>query len=214
MHCCKLCSKRMWRASWSVFAAAPQFEQFIQGLAQIVEPLRKLTMKHAAFVWSTACNNAMSELKDRFTTAPVLAYPSFRKPYTVETDASISSLGAVLSQMQQDGNLHPVAYASRLLSAAERNYCITELELLLLELSSRPRIHHVNMHVGGPKFLEQDLKMSRSYIELDNSIAMLMPCPASHMEGPQPTESLKVGFKCRTSSLHPLQNQDQKQEEI
>ena len=109
---------------------ASYYRQFTQGLAQIAEPLQELTRKHAAFVWSTACNNAMSELKDRLTTTPVLAYPSFRKPCTDETDASISSLGAVLCQMQQDWKLHPVAYASRLLSAAERNYCVTELETL------------------------------------------------------------------------------------
>ena len=54
---------------------ASYYRQFTQGLAQIAEPLRELTRKHAAFVWSTACNNAMSELKDRLTTTPVLAYP-------------------------------------------------------------------------------------------------------------------------------------------
>ena len=42
--------------------------------------------------------------------------------YTVETDASINSLGAVLAQIQPDGRLQPVAYASRSLSAAKRNY--------------------------------------------------------------------------------------------
>ena len=96
-----------------------------------MEPLCELTRKHATFIWSTACDNVLSELKDRLTTAPVLAYPSFSNLYTVETDASISDLGAVLSQMQQDGKLHPVAYAIRSLSAAERN-CITELETLPL----------------------------------------------------------------------------------
>ena len=72
----------------------------------------------------------MDVLKEKLTTAPVLAYPSFGKPYTVETDASISGLGAVLSQIQVDKKLHPVAYASRSLSPAERNYSVTELETL------------------------------------------------------------------------------------
>lgn len=45
--------------------------------------------------------------------APVLAYPNLEKAYTLETDASIKGLGAILSQRQQDGKLHPVAYASR-----------------------------------------------------------------------------------------------------
>ena len=69
----------------------------------------------------------MSVAKDRRF---CVAYPSFSKSYIVETDASISVLGAVLSQMQQDRKLHLVAYASMSLSAAERNYCVTELEIL------------------------------------------------------------------------------------
>ena len=60
----------------------------------------------------------------------MLAYPSFDKPFMVETDASISGLGAVLSQVQEDKKLHPVAYASRSLSNDERNYSVTELETL------------------------------------------------------------------------------------
>ncbi len=48
----------------------------------------------------------------------------------VETDANIRGLLAVLSQLQEDGLCHPVAYASRSLTAAERNYGITELETL------------------------------------------------------------------------------------
>ena len=72
----------------------------------------------------------MSQLKERLITAPVLAYPSFGKPFTVETDTSISGLGAVLSQTQGDTKLHPVAYASRSLSTAEWNYSVTEPETL------------------------------------------------------------------------------------
>ena len=72
----------------------------------------------------------MNCLKKLLTSAPVLAYPSFGEPYTVETDTSISGLGAVLLQMQKDSRLHPVAYISRSPTAAERNYSITELETL------------------------------------------------------------------------------------
>ena len=50
----------------------------------------------------------------------------------METDASIQGLGAVLSQLQADGKLHPVAYASQALNKAEKNYGITELETLAI----------------------------------------------------------------------------------
>ena len=109
---------------------ASYYRRFIDGFSKIAEPLRELTHKNTDFQWTEACDEAMTRLKNRLTTAPVLAYPSFDKLYTVEIDASISGLGAVLMQMQDDSKLHPVAYASRSLTAAERNYSITQLETL------------------------------------------------------------------------------------
>ena len=51
-------------------------------------------------------------------TPPVLAFPNFTKSFVLHTNASIEGLGAVLEQEQEDGRLHPVAYASRSLSIA------------------------------------------------------------------------------------------------
>lgn len=53
----------------------------------------------------------------------MLVYPDITKPFVLETDASGgSSIGAVLSQSQDDGASHPVAYASRSLTRLESNY--------------------------------------------------------------------------------------------
>jgi hypothetical protein len=68
------------------------------------------------------------DLKERLVTAPVLASPQDGDEYVLGTDASLSGLGAVLQQ-RQDGTFRVVAYASRTLSRAERNYSTTRREL-------------------------------------------------------------------------------------
>ena len=69
------------------------------------------------------------------TSAPVLAYPDYTKPFIVESDASDKGLGAVLYQ-KEDGKLGVVAYVSRGLRGDERsmkNYSSVKLELLALK---------------------------------------------------------------------------------
>jgi len=92
---------------------ASYYQRFIDGFAWIAAPLRELTHKNAVFQWSESCEKAMRYLKVKLTSAPVLAYPSLDKPFTVETDACINGLGAVLQQKQDDSKLHPVAFVSR-----------------------------------------------------------------------------------------------------
>ena len=58
----------------------------------------------------------------------MLCIPNFQCPFILETDASGCGLGAVLAQEQSDGQVRPVAYASRSLQKHKANYGITELE--------------------------------------------------------------------------------------
>ena len=105
---------------------ASYYRRFIGSFAKVSQPLHSLTQKDVVFQWSSECQQAFQQLKD----ALVNAHPNFCKAFTLETDASIKGLGAVLSQLQDDSHLHPVAYASRSLSATENRYGITELETL------------------------------------------------------------------------------------
>ena len=65
--------------------------------------------------------------------SPVLAFADYTKDFLLETDASKEGLGAVLSQKQEDGQFHPVAYGSQVLTTHEKNYHSTKLEFLALK---------------------------------------------------------------------------------
>ena len=65
----------------------------------------------------------------------VLVFPDFDKPFLLETDASKEGLGVVLSQKQDDGHYHHVAFGSRTLTPSEQNYHSSKLEFLALKWS-------------------------------------------------------------------------------
>jgi hypothetical protein len=67
-----------------------------------------------------------------FTFAPILIHPGPTKPFTVETDVSDFTLGAILSQSGIDGLLHLVVFYSRKLTSAEINYQVYDKELLVI----------------------------------------------------------------------------------
>ena len=80
---------------------ASYYRRFILHFAKISRPLHKLTCKDTRFDWSPECQIAFQELKQRLSSAPVLAYPNFDAQFVLETDASIKGLGANLSQAQE-----------------------------------------------------------------------------------------------------------------
>ncbi len=82
--------------------------------------------------WNAEADQAFETLKKAFTTAPILTHPDFQKPFFLETDVSDFALGAVLSQPDKDGCLHPFVFHSRKFTAAKINYEIHDKELLAI----------------------------------------------------------------------------------
>ena len=85
--------------------------------------------------WNEECQKTFETMLEKLTTAPVLGYVDYTKPFIVETDASHDGLGAVLFQ-EQDGRRRVIAYASRRLRPPEKNmqnYSSRKLELLALK---------------------------------------------------------------------------------
>ena len=71
------------------------YHRFIPNFVKIAHPLHQLTSKGVPFVWSAECEVAFTTLKGKLTVSPVLAYTSFDRGFTLETDASIQGLRAV-----------------------------------------------------------------------------------------------------------------------
>ena len=78
------------------------YRRFIAGYSKIAEPLYKLLRKNQKFSWDTPCQQAFESLKNKLTTPPILAYPDFKEPFMLYTDASDAAIAAVLSQIQDN----------------------------------------------------------------------------------------------------------------
>ena len=97
---------------------------------------KKLDSAQPVFVWVSEHQQAFDALKLALTAAPLLGYPNFNREFILETDASLRGLGAVLSQVDEDGKVHVIAYASETLRPSEEsmyNYSSAKLELLALK---------------------------------------------------------------------------------
>ena len=98
----------------SFIGLASYYSRFIPNFAKLAGPLHALIVPASTkqklrkgeickknlppFEWTEQCQQSIDALKDALTSAPVLAYPDYSKPFTLETDASLKGLGAVLSQ--------------------------------------------------------------------------------------------------------------------
>jgi hypothetical protein len=96
--------------------------------SEILLPITNLTKgqkKKGPIEWTPECENAFETIKRLIARDTLLAYPDFNKKFTIHTDASDFQLGAVISQ---EGK--PLAFYSRKLTSAQRNYTTSEKELL------------------------------------------------------------------------------------
>jgi len=122
--------------------------RFVHDLAAISRPLQRLTKCGRKFSWTVECESAFATLKTCLTSAPVLAFPNYSKPFILDTDASQERIGAVLSQ-ELEGQERVIAYASRTLTKVERRYSVTRKELLAVVTL----IQHFRPYLLGQLFL-------------------------------------------------------------
>jgi transposase InsO family protein len=111
---------------------ATWYRRFVPNFSTIAGPLNRLTSSKKGgppFKWTPEADAAFLKLKECLVTAPVLSCPDYSKSFEVHTDASNYGVGAMLTQ-SIDGKEHPIAYMSRSLTPAEKNFSITEREAL------------------------------------------------------------------------------------
>ena len=112
------------------------YRRFIKDYSKVVMPLTSLTKneegKYIPFMWSSDQQAAFDQLKNVFATAPILRHFDYEREIIVETDASDYVSAGILSQYNDDGILHPVAFYSKKHSPAECNYEIYDKELLAI----------------------------------------------------------------------------------
>jgi hypothetical protein len=96
----------------------------------LAKPLTRLTEEKQAFHCIQEVKDAFQTLKGDLCAAPIPAYPHPGEMFIVDTDANIFGIRGVLSQ-EQDGQERVTRYYSRMLNNVERNYCVTQRDLLL-----------------------------------------------------------------------------------
>ena len=99
--------------------------QYIPDESTITAPLRTLLKKGSDWKWTASHDQALLDIKNALVRTPVLGFYDPAKPVTIQSDSSCSGLGACLLQ-----DSHPIAYASRSMSAAVVNYAQIEKEML------------------------------------------------------------------------------------
>ncbi|BHF70390.1 hypothetical protein SprV_0301344000 [Sparganum proliferum] len=97
----------------SFLGLASCYRRFIKDYARIAGTLHKLTQKDIKFKWTADCTNSFQTLKDKLCSTPILVFPDITNDagkFILDTDASDTAIGAVLSQQQSDGTERVIQY--------------------------------------------------------------------------------------------------------
>lgn len=113
-----------------MLGALGYYREYIPHFAQIARPLSDLTTKRTPNVieWNEECEHAFVELQGKLCSPPVLVLPYVGKPFELHTDASGGAVAATLGQRNDQGQEHPIAFASQKLSGSQLNWAIIEKE--------------------------------------------------------------------------------------
>ena len=107
---------------------------FCPELQKLLKPIYNLTTKGRQFLWGKEQQQAFDEIKHRLQRPPVLHLPNRHGHFQLYSDTSKFATGSALYQIQ-NGQPRLIAYASKRMPEAARNYSITELEMCGLAMN-------------------------------------------------------------------------------
>ena len=139
------------------------YRRFIPDYASQAAPLTDLTRKSApnTVKWTRKCNEVFETLKQCLCSGPVLRSPDFDKTFVLQMDASDRGVGAVLRQLSDDGEEHPIGYYSRKLLPREERYSTVEKDCLAIRLA----VAAFRVYLLGRKFVIQTDHRSLEWLE-------------------------------------------------
>lgn len=127
------------------------YSPYVPNLANLAAPLNRLKGKDVSWKWTQAEKAAVRAIKQKLISAPILAHFDPNEEVVLATDASEYGIGAVLYHRNADRSLKVIAYASRTLTSAERNYGQIEKEGLGIMFG----VEKFNEYLYGRKFTLQ-----------------------------------------------------------
>ncbi len=131
----------------SFLGLAGYYRKFIRRFSHICSPITELLKNDTPYEWTIEREKCFKLLKQAISSAPVLQLPNPSLPFIVTTDASGYAVGATLSQDQGNGD-QPIAFLSKKMLPAEKNYPVHEQELLAIVIALREYRHYLH----GSKF--------------------------------------------------------------
>ena len=130
-------------------AMGSYYRRYVKDFASIVRPMVDQTKKGKRFAWTAECDKSFDRVKQALVSSDIMWYPLNEAGcFILDVDASDIGIGGVLHQ-EQNGQEKVIAFASRALNKAEKNYCSTEKE----PLAVRYFIEYFLQYLLGRRFL-------------------------------------------------------------
>jgi len=107
------------------------YRRFIEKFAVLASPLYKLTSTKSEYLWTSECQTGFESLKAALCDFTQVYLPDLDREFIITCDASRIAVAAILSQ-EKDGVRYPIFFSSRALKPAEKNYSVSEIELLAI----------------------------------------------------------------------------------